>query len=231
MSVTLTVWLPGSTVTYVFSATLLVTVTVTVTYPPAGRDPLSGETVTLPAMAAGTLMVYSLTGPPVAVSRKDPLAAFPLADVSRSLPGAVSREPWAGEVDGEGEGGREGEGDADDDVCDGEADGRSVIVGDGGTGLGAPAGIVTNGVTSGVGALAEGAALGACDDAGLTRPGVPEGLWGLGGGVALDDKPTTPAPNPRTEAWGRLAAPVVMITVIPAAAATAAITATTATGR
>ena len=36
-------------------------------------------------------MVYSLTGPPVAVSTKNPLAAFPLAEVSPSLSGATSR--------------------------------------------------------------------------------------------------------------------------------------------
>ena len=106
--------------------------------------------------------------------------------------------------------------------CDGEADGSGVIVRDEGTGLGAPAGIVTDGV----GGIAEGAALCVGDDAGLTRPGVLGGLR-----VALDDEPTTPAPSPTVEAWTRCDPPAVMITVLPAAAATAAITATTTTGR
>ncbi len=54
---TVTVRLPGSTVRSVLSAALLVTVTVTTTYPLAGRDPADGETATLPATPAGTLMV------------------------------------------------------------------------------------------------------------------------------------------------------------------------------
>ena len=74
----------------VFSATLLVTVTVTATYPLAGRDPRAGATVILPAVA-GTVMVYSLTGPPTAVSRKVPLTALPAADVSARLAGDASR--------------------------------------------------------------------------------------------------------------------------------------------
>ena len=115
--------LPGFTVTWVLSATLLVTATVTATCPPAGKDPLDGETVTLPAMAAGTRMLYLLTGPPVAVSTKIPLTVFPLTAVSASLPGAASRWPWAGEVEGEGE--ADGERDGGDGVCDGEAGGFS----------------------------------------------------------------------------------------------------------
>jgi len=142
--------------------------------------------MTLPAMAAGTPMAYSLTGPPLVVSTKNPLTRFPLAAVSTSLPGAASSEPWAGEVEGEGE----GEGDADDDVCDGEAVGFSVVVTDEGPGLGAPAGIVTDGV----GGLAEGAALRAGDGAALARPGIALD------GMALDETPATPAPRPRAEA-------------------------------
>ena len=48
----MTVRLPGSTMMSVVRATLLVTVTVTVTCPLTGRDPSAGATVTRPAMAA-----------------------------------------------------------------------------------------------------------------------------------------------------------------------------------
>ena len=62
------------------------------------------------------------------------------------------------------------------DDCDGEAEGSFVVVTDGGTGLGAPAGIVTDGV----GGLAEGAALCVGEDAALALPGLD------GPGLALD---------------------------------------------
>ncbi len=106
-------------------------------------------------------------------------------------------------------------------MCDGEAGGFSLGVTDRGPGLGAPAGVVADGV----GGLAEGAALCAGDGAGLALPGLAPP------GMALDETPATPAPSPRAEAWGRCTPPAVMSTVIPAAAATAANTATTATGR
>jgi len=57
LSSTVTVIAPGFTVIWVLSATLLVTVTVTVTHPLAERDPLAGDTVTLPAMLEGTVIV------------------------------------------------------------------------------------------------------------------------------------------------------------------------------
>ena len=208
--------LPGFTVTWVLSATLLVTATVTATCPPAGKDPLDGETVTLPAMAAGTRTLYLLTGPPVAVSTKIPLAVFPLTAVSTSLPGAASRWPWAGEVEGEADGERDG----GDGVCDGEAGGFSLGATGEGAGLVAPAGTVGDGVAG----LAGGAALCAGDDAGLAPPGLappglapprlaPPGLAlprfappGLAPsrlalpGMALGEVPATPAPSPRAEA-------------------------------
>ena len=90
MSITRTVRSPGWTVIAVFSATLLVMVTVTLTNPPAGRDPRVGATMILPAVT-GTVMVYSLTGPPTAVSRKVPLTVLPAAAVSARLAGAASR--------------------------------------------------------------------------------------------------------------------------------------------
>ena len=104
-------------------------------------------------------------------------------------------------MDGEGE----GEGDADDDVCDGEAVGFSVVVTDEGPGLGAPAGIVTDGV----GGLAEGAALCAGDGAALARPGMARPGMARPG-MAPDETPATPAPRPRAEAWGRCAPPAVV---------------------
>jgi hypothetical protein len=73
----------GSTMTWVVSATLLVTVTVTVTIPLTGRDPPAGETLTLSAWPA-TWTVYCGTGPFTAVSSKDPLAGFPAFEVSDS---------------------------------------------------------------------------------------------------------------------------------------------------
>jgi hypothetical protein len=73
----------GSTMTRVVSATLLVTVTVTVTMPPAGRDPAPGETLTVPALPA-TWTVNCGTGPLTAVSSKDPLTVFPAFEVSDS---------------------------------------------------------------------------------------------------------------------------------------------------
>ena len=55
----MTVMLPGSTVTWVLSANVLITVTLTVTHPLAARDPPDGATLTLPAMAAGTSITRS----------------------------------------------------------------------------------------------------------------------------------------------------------------------------
>ena len=57
LSATVTAILPGSTVSRVPTAILLVTVTVTVTQPSPGRDPAAGDTFTLAAMPAGTLIV------------------------------------------------------------------------------------------------------------------------------------------------------------------------------
>ena len=94
----------------VVSPTLLVTVTVTSTCPPTGIDPPAGATVTRPGMAA-TRRVQFETGPFAAVSTKDPLAGVPLFEVSISLPGATSRYPCAGKLDGEGD----GDGDVPDD--------------------------------------------------------------------------------------------------------------------
>ena len=119
-------------------------------------------------------------------------------------------------MDGEGEGEGDGDGDGEADDGDGDADGFLVIVTDGGTGLGAPARMVTDGVAG----LAVGVALCVGEGVALTRPG-----------VALDDTPDTSPPSPRAEACVRCDPPAVMITVIPAAAATAAITATAATRR
>ncbi len=184
--------LPGFTVTWVLSATLLVTATVTATCPPAGKDPLDGETVTLPAMAAGTRTLYLLTGPSLAVSTKIPLAVFPLTAVSTSLPGAASRWPWAGEVEGEADGERDG--------GDGEAGGLSLGGTGEGAGLVAPAGTVGDGVAG----LAGSAALCAGDDAGLAPPRLAPPRLALPGmalpGMALGEVPATPAPSPRAEA-------------------------------
>src|SRR5258705_6871471 len=85
---------------WVVGAPLGVPVRFTSTYPPAGRDPPAGATLTFPARPGGTLTVKCATGPPAAVSTKNPLAGFPLFDVSSSLSGATSRYPRAGEVDG-----------------------------------------------------------------------------------------------------------------------------------
>src|SRR5437764_10045338 len=49
---------------------------------------------------------------------KDPLTGVPLFEVSISLSGATSRNPWAGELDGDGDG--------DGDVPDGDAPGTAV---------------------------------------------------------------------------------------------------------
>ena len=57
MNVTVTLTLPGFTTRTVLNATLLVTVTVTVTKPPATREPEAGDTVTLVATPAGTVIV------------------------------------------------------------------------------------------------------------------------------------------------------------------------------
>lgn len=57
LSTTMTPTRPGSTVSWVSTATLLVTVTVTLTQPPPGMDPWAGDTLTLPATPAGTLIV------------------------------------------------------------------------------------------------------------------------------------------------------------------------------
>jgi len=100
---------------------------------------------------------------------------------------------------GEVEGEGDGAGDGAADDCDGEAEGSFVIV------------------TDGVAGLAVGVALCVGEGVALTPPG-----------VALDGAPDTPPPSPRVEACVRCDPPDVMITVIPAAVATAAITATAA---
>ena len=66
------------------------------------------------------------------MSTKNPRAGCPLFDVSISLPGATSRYPWAGEL--------EGEGDGDGDAPEGEAVGAGVPRPAGGRTLVAPAG-------------------------------------------------------------------------------------------
>ena len=96
----------------VASGTVLVTVTVTWTNPPAGREPVTGATLTLPGKVA-TRMAYSETGPFTAVSRKDPLTGWPLLDVSSRWFGVAARNPCAGEVDGVGVGVGERDGDGD----------------------------------------------------------------------------------------------------------------------
>jgi hypothetical protein len=165
----------------VLRAVLLVTVTVIVDQPPDPRDPLAGATVTLPAMAAGTVIDQFLTGPSTADSRKVPLTALPLVDTNTNLAGVACRIPWTGdgevEVEGEGEGDAEGDEDDEDDGTD-DGDGDADALAEGLT-VPRPAGLVMlpSAVTEGVGWPGLGEACGCPDGdppARTEAPGAPE---------------------------------------------------------
>jgi hypothetical protein len=213
-----TLRLPGATMTWVVSPTLLVTVTVTETDEPAGRDPLAGATLTLPALMAA-LTVNCATGPPTAVIVKDALTGFPLLDVSSRRAGLTCRYPEGREVDGDGDG-----------VWVGDGDGDGEMVGcPAAPGLVAATGIVACGAGwakteavragDGSGLVLTGPVLDAGPDAG------PE--TGLDAGRDADPGPAAARPGP--DACGRdPGPPAVRITAIPAVRASAAPTATAA---
>src|ERR1700730_3557137 len=101
LNTTVTTRCPGLTVRRTLSATLLCTVTVTVTQEPAtGSDPDAGDTVTL----AFGLVMTNLTGPPTALTMNVPLAGLPITADSTSLFGVTSKVPGVGGGDDEGGG-------------------------------------------------------------------------------------------------------------------------------
>jgi hypothetical protein len=205
-------------------AVLLVTVTVIVDQPPDPRDPLAGATVTLPAMAAGTLIDQFLTGPSTADRRKVPLTALPLVDTNTSLAGVACRMPWAGDGEVEGEG--DAEGDEDDGTDDGDGDADALEgVAEGWT-VPRPAGLVRlpSAVTEGVGWPGLGEACGCPDGDAPARteaPEAPEATW---------EPPAILLPFATVEAWARCEPPTVVIArTAPATAAIAIVATATAT--
>jgi hypothetical protein len=182
---TVTTRFPGLTMTRALNATLLRTVTVTVTQEPAaGSDPDVGDTATLPF----GLVMTKLTGPPTAVTMKVPLAGLPLTADSVSPFGVTCRVPGVGGGDDDGDGDGDGEGDGDGD---GDGDGSGGADRVGADDRSAPGDVLWLTVADDVGDPDAGAGL---------RPGEDGPPAGLDATLGASDVSTLPPPRATVEA-------------------------------
>src|SRR5579859_5436912 len=205
LNTTVTTKAPGLTIRRTLSATLLRTVTLTVTQEPAVfREPDGGDTVTW----AFGLVTTKLTGPPTAVMRNVALAGLPASADSTSRRGVTCRVPGGG-------GGGEGDGDGDADG-DGDGDGDADGDGEGERRAGADDRGVPGDPGAGVGArLGEGLPAGWLDAATEGAPVVANVL----------------PPSATVEAWARCVPPETSSAAIPPATTARATAATAAAAR
>src|SRR5579859_468742 len=227
LNTTVTTRAPGLTIRRTVSATLLRTVTLTVTQEPAAvSEPDGGDTVTW----AFGLVTTKLTGPPTAVTRNVALAGLPAGADSTIRRGVTCRVPGGGGGgDGDGDGDADGDGDGDGDA-DGDGEGEPRV---GADDRGVPGDVARPGVGpsagdvcvpgdpgAGVGArLGEGRAAGWLDAA---TEGATEGAPAVANVLP---------PSATVEAWARCVPPETSSAAIPPATTARATAATAAAAR